>query len=366
MRGTNWVGAAVTAGLVAMTGCGGGEAGKPQGSASTDPLLMELAALEKPVTINIDGSSTVFPAMQAVAEEFQKAVNKKVQINVGLSGTGGGFKKFVRGETDISNASRPIQAAEMIEAKKNGIEYIEIPICFDALTIVVNPKNDWVKDISIDDLKKMWAPESEKKVMKWSDVRPEWPAEDLKLYGAGTDSGTWEYFTEAVNGKAKACRADFTASEDDNTLVQGVVGTKSALAFLPYAYYEPNKDKLKALGVSWSKNKSQDPVLPSAEGVIKGTYAPLSRPLFVYVKKTSAEKKEVKALIHYLLTEGPALFAEVKYVPLPASAYKTLGERFAKGTAGSAFAGHPAVGLPIDDILKREPTLEAAEPEAKK
>src|SRR5918994_2174640 len=197
-------------------------------------------AVHAQATIKIDGSSTVFPVTEAVAEEFQKAKKNAVRVTVGISGTGGGFKKFCRGETDISNASRPILKEEMEGCSKAGVEYVEIPIAFDALTVAVNPKNDWVKSLTVADLKKIWEPGAQGKVMKWKDVKAEWPDAPMKLFGAGTDSGTFDYFTEAVNGKAKASRSDFTASEDDNVLVQGIENDRNAMGYIPYAYYEPH------------------------------------------------------------------------------------------------------------------------------
>ena len=238
--------------------------------------------------IRIDGSSTVYPITEAVAEEFQKETKGAVKVTVGISGTGGGFKKFVRGETDISDASRPISTKEMEEAAKNGIEYIELPVAFDALTVMVNPKNDWVKEMTVADLKKIWEPEAQGKVMKWSDVKAEWPNEPLKLYGAGADSGTFDYFTEAIVGKSKSSRGDFTASEDDNVLVQGISNDRNALGFFGYAYYAENTDKLK--GVSIVDPATGKAVAPSAQAVENGTYVPLSRPIFIYVNRKSLDK----------------------------------------------------------------------------
>src|ERR687896_301832 len=223
-------------------------------------VLSALPAAAKTL-IHIDGSSTVYPATEAVAEEFQKAKKGAVNVTVGISGTGGGFKKFCRGETDISDASRPILKEEMELCKQNGIEYIELPICFDALTIAVNPKNDWVTSITVAELKKIWEPEAQEKITHWNQVRPEWPKEKLLLFGAGSDSGTFDYFTEAVTGKAKASRGDFTASEDDNVLVQGVANDRNALGFFGYAYYAENSGKLKAVAIDEGKGKP--PVLPS-------------------------------------------------------------------------------------------------------
>ncbi|MBL8827852.1 MAG: PstS family phosphate ABC transporter substrate-binding protein [Planctomycetaceae bacterium] len=302
-------------------------------------------------TIKIDGSSTVFPVSEAVAEEFQAAT--KIKVTVGISGTGGGFKKFVRGETDISNASRPILKEELEQAKTNGIEFIELPICFDALTIVVHPSNP-MNEISTADLKKMWEPAAQEKVTKWKQINDAWPDEKLTLFGAGSDSGTFDYFTEAINGKSKASRGDFTASEDDNTLVQGVSGDKHSLGYIPFAYYEPNKAKLKALAVIDSSKKDAKPVGPAPENVLNGSYTPLSRPLFIYVNKKSADKPEVKQCVEFLLKNVADLATEVKYLPLPAQAYQMATERFAKRETGSVFGGVPEVGLTVEEILKRE------------
>ncbi|MBK8098726.1 MAG: PstS family phosphate ABC transporter substrate-binding protein [Planctomycetes bacterium] len=316
-------------------------------------------ALAQAPTVRIDGSSTVFPVAEAVAEEFQKATKGAVKVTVGIAGTGGGFKKFARGETDISNASRPILAAEMKACKEAGVEYIELPICFDALTVAVNPKNDWVSSITIDELKKIWEPAAQGKVTHWNQVRPEWPNEKIVLFGAGADSGTFDYFTEAVCGKAKASRGDFTASEDDNVLVQGIEGNKHALGYIPFAYYEPHKDRMKALAIEWNKNSVKTPVLPSMEAVQKGTYNPLARPLFMYVSKKAASKPEVKQYVEFFLKEGAALAQEVKYLPLPAPAYVAAGKRFAELQVGTAFGGVPEVGVSIEELMRRTPVTEA-------
>src|SRR5262245_13652118 len=304
--------------------------------------------------VTLDGSSTLFPVSEAVAEEFQKAMRGNVKVTVGISGTGGGFKKFCRGETDISDASRPILAEEMKLAKENGVEYIEIPVCFDALTVAVNPQNDWVDSITVEDLKKIWEPSAQGTITKWNQVRPEWPDQKLDLYGPGSDSGTFDYFTEAVVGKAKASRGDYTASEDDNVLVQGIEGNKHSLGYLAYAYYVAQQDRMKALAVDWEKD-NLGPVKPSLQAVVDGKYNPLSRPLFIYVSKKSTEKPEVVAFVEFYLIHGKPLIEEVKYVPLPDTAYEMGKERFQKRQAGTGFGGVPEVGLPIGDILKREP-----------
>lgn len=310
------------------------------------------AALAADKVVKIDGSSTVAPLAEAVAEEFQKA-NADIKATVGTSGTGGGFKKFVRGETDISNASRPIKQSEIDDAKKNGIEFIEIPVCFDALTVVINKDNNWAETMTVADLKKIWEPEAAGKITKWNQIRPEWPDAKIELYGPGTDSGTFEYFTEAVNGKAKASRPDYTASEDDNILVKGVEGSKNAIGYFGYAYYVAHKDKLKAVKIDWDKDQV-GAMEPSEENVIKGVYNPLSRPLFIYVNKKSAQTKpEVRKFVEFFLDNAGKMAKEVKYVALPEAAYEMCKSRFAKMEAGTAFGGHSEVGVAIEDLMKK-------------
>jgi len=278
--------------------------------------------------IRIDGSSTVYPITEAVAEEFQKAKRGEVKVTVGISGTGGGFKKFCRGETDISNASRPILKKEIDTCKAQGVEYIELPVAYDGLAVIVNPKNTWVTTLTAADLKKIWEPAAQGKVMTWKDVRPEWPDAKLKLFGPGSDSGTFDYFTEAINGKSKASRGDFTASEDDNVLVQGISGDKNSLGYFGLAYYEENKGKLKIVPiVNPATNKA---IIPSLQTVMDGTYSPLSRPLLIYINKKSLEKPEVKEFVNYYLKNADKLTKQVKYVPLPANAYKLATERVVK------------------------------------
>lgn len=304
--------------------------------------------------IKVDGSSTVFPITEAVAEEFQKQKQGQVNVTVGISGTGGGFKKFVRNEIDIADASRPILAEEMAQAKTNGIEYVELPIAFDALTVVVNNQNNWVTSMTVADLKKIWEPDAQGKITHWNQIRPEWPNEKIALFGAGADSGTFDYFTEAIVGKAKASRGDYTASEDDNVLVQGVEGNKYALGYIPYAYYAPHSNRMKAVGIEWEKNKVTGAVLPSPENVLAGTYNPLSRPLFIYVNRKSLDKPAVKEFAEFYLKNVGALAREVKYLPLPDAAYQMATDRLAQVKTGSAFGGVPEVGLPVEEILKRE------------
>ena len=298
--------------------------------------------------IKIDGSSTVYPITEAVAEEFQAA--NKIKVTVGESGTGGGFKKFCRGETDISDASRPISQKEMDACKEAAIQYIELPIAYDGLTVVVNNKNTWVKSLSVDDLKKIWKPGST--VKKWKDINPAYPDKPIALFGPGTASGTFDYFTEAINGKAKSSRSDYTPSEDDNVLVQGVSSNEGAMGYFGYAYYEANKDKLRAIPIAAKAGTTA--VAPSTETVKNGTYQPLSRPLFIYVNATSAAfKPEVKAFVNYYLANAPKLVQEVKYVPLPAEDYTAVTAHFKALKAGTGFNGTPEVGVKITDLLGR-------------
>ena len=304
-------------------------------------------------TVKIDGSSTVFPITEAVAEEFQKSKKGAVKVTVGISGTGGGFKQFCRGETDISNASRPILKSEMDECAKAGIRYLEMPVAYDALTVVVNPKSP-LASISIEDLKKMWEPAAQGKITRWSQVNPAFPDAPLKLFGAGADSGTFDYFTEAVTGKSKSSRGDFTASEDDNVLVTGVQRDVNALGFFGYAYYAENRDKLKGLAISWKGGK---PVGPSAETVINGTYQPLSRPIFIYINEKSARKPEIREFLEFFNKNAEKLTKEVKYVPLPAKAYSYNLETLGKMRLGTKFGGENKVGLTIEELMKLEAKL---------
>ncbi len=292
--------ALLSAVLFSSCGNGGSEEGK------TDSTAAKLTG-----EIKIDGSSTVYPITEAVAEDFG-AENPEVRVAVAESGTGGGFKKFGRGETDINDASRPIKSTEDSLCKASNIAYQELLVAYDGLAVVVNPQNDWCKDITVAELKKIWEPEAQGKITKWSQVRAGWPDQEIHLFGAGSQSGTFDYFTEAICGKSKACRGDYTASEDDNVLVQGIAGDKYALGFFGLAYYESNKDKLKLVGV----DNGSGPVLPTQETVKNKTYAPLSRPLFIYVSAPAVARPEVKAFVNFYLVHSAELSAEVGYVPL--------------------------------------------------
>ncbi len=317
--------------------------------------LFAVACGSKPTaTITIDGSSTVFPITEAVAEEFQKA-NKGIRVTVGISGTGGGFKKFCNKETDISDASRPIRKAEQEKCAASGVEYIELPVAYDGLAVMVNPQNDWASSMTVAELKKLWAPEAQGKITKWSQIRAGWPDKDIHLYGAGADSGTYDYFTEAIVGKEHSSRGDFTASEDDNVLVQGISSDKYALGFFGLAYFEENKDKLKLVAIDDEKaDNGRGPILPSLETVINGTYQPLSRPLFIYVRKDALEKKpEVRAFVDFYLKHATTLSRQVGYIPLPAAAY-TLGEkRVANMVTGTVFSGSK-VGVSVEELLRKK------------
>ena len=303
--------------------------------------------------VKIDGSSTVYPITEAVAEEFQKMKKNAVKVTVGISGTGGGFKKFCRGETDISNASRPILKKEMEECKTAGIKYIELPVAFDALTVVVHPSNKFITQLTVDELKKMWEPVAQGKVMKWNQVNPAWPDAPIKLFGAGSDSGTFDYFTEAIVGKAKSSRGDYTPSEDDNVLVQGVTRDVNSIGYFGFAYYIENSKKLKSVPIVEKAGKPA--VLPSMDNVINGTYQPLARPIFIYVSAKSIDKPEVKEFVEYYLKHGGKLAREVKYVPLTEGDYKHAMDNFGKKKTGTAFGGEAEVGVKVADLLRRDP-----------
>ncbi len=266
--------------------------------------------------INIDGSSTVYPITEAVAEEFQK-IQPRVKVSVALSGTGGGFKKFGRAETDINDASRPIKPAEDSLAKSHNVSYVELTVAFDGMAIIVNPKNDWCNDMTVAELKMLWEPEAQAKIKKWNQVRPEWPDEEIHLFGAGVESGTYDYFTEVIVGESHSSRGDFTASEDDNVLVQGVASDKYALGFFGLAYFEENQDKLKVVGVDDGiAENGEGPILPSIETVKNKSYAPLGRPLYIYVNSKAAQRKEVQEFVRFYLNNTNTLTAEVGFIAL--------------------------------------------------
>jgi phosphate transport system substrate-binding protein len=281
--------------------------------------------------IRIDGSSTVYPITEAIAEEF-RSVAPKVKVTVGLSGTGGGFKRFAVGEIDISDASRAIKKTEIEAAAKGKIEFIELPVAFDGLTIVVHPKNTWAKSMTLDEIKKIYLASSAAKT--WKDVNPAWPDRPIKVYSPGTDSGTFDYFKEVVAGKEGKIRSDMSVSEDDNTLVTGVAGDENAIGFFGVAYYEENKDKLHSVAIDGGKG----PVSPTAETIENGSYAPFSRPLFIYVSKAATAKPEVKAFVDFYLTKAPEIVGEVGYVKLPDSVYEKAMRNFNAQRTGTQFS----------------------------
>lgn len=265
--------------------------------------------------VKIDGSSTVYPITEAISEEFQ-AENPDAQVTIGVSGTGGGFTKFLNQETDINNASRPIKDKEVALAEENSIEYIEIPIAYDGLSVVVNKENDWVDYLTIEELNKIWEPNSQ--ITKWSQVREGWPDKEIKLYGPGTSSGTFDYFTETVNGESGASRADYTASEDDNVLVIGISGDKYSLGYFGFAYYIENKDDMKVVPIEAGNGAIE----PTLETINNGTYAPLSRPVFIYVNKASLSNETVYEYVKFYIENASYLAEEVGYVSLPAEQYE--------------------------------------------
>jgi phosphate transport system substrate-binding protein len=344
---------------VAAIGCSKSEHSAPAepGTAATTAAVTEKAAApaEKAAQpIAIDGSSTVFPISEAMAEEFAKKGGTRV--TVAASGTGGGFKKLCAKEIAIAGASRPIKPTEVEACKANSVDYIELPIAFDGIAVLVNPENKWVDKMTVEELKKLWAPEAQGKVKTWADVRKGWPKEEIHLFGAGVDSGTYDYFTKAIVGEEHKSRGDYTSSEDDNVLVKGISTDKLALGFFGFAYYEENKAALKLVPIDdGDKSNGEGAIAPSKETIEKATYQPLSRPIFIYVNRGEADRKEVQDFVKYYVGEGTKLVDEVGYIALPASTYKLVQERFEKRTTGSVFAGAGSkIGVTVGDLLAAE------------
>jgi phosphate transport system substrate-binding protein len=333
LRGSIRLAALLLAGVVVFVfaaACSDDDDGAGSNTSNSNTSTQDLSG-----AVEVDGSSTVFPITEAVAEEFQSEQDG-VRVTVGVSGTGGGFERFCSGETDISNASRPISQDEIAECTAAGIDFIEIPVAYDGLSVVVNPANEWVTCITVEELNKIWSPDSEGIVTRWSQVNPEWPDADLVLYGPGTDSGTFDYFTEVINDDGGASRTDYTPSEDDNVLVQGVAGDENALGYFGLAYLEENAGTIKGLEVDGGAGC----VAPSAETVEDGSYAPLSRPLFIYVKTASAETKpQVEAFVNFYLENAATLATDVGYVKFPEQFYQTISDRWQSRTTGSVFSG---------------------------
>ena len=308
-----------------------------------------LVATAQAQNVRVDGSSTLYPITEGIAEDFQKAT--RIKVTVGISGTGGGFKKFCRGETDVQNASRPILQKEMDDCKKASVEYLELPVAFDALTVVVSPRNDFVRQLTIEELRRMWEPAAQGKITHWNQINPALPNRPLKLFGAGADSGTFDYFTEAVNGRAKASRGDYTASEDDNVLVQGVSTEIGGIAYFGYAYYAENAKRVRAVPIV---NREGRPVAPSEQSVMDGSYNPLSRPVMIYVNVRSLDRPEVKRFVEAYMKNAAKIAREVKYVPLPDRVYTNNLRIVETRRTGTIFGGHNEVGMTVEELVRRE------------
>ncbi len=331
----NLRGALAVIAIAALAACGGdGGTSAPGGTTSEQ--------------ISIDGSSTVFPLAEAAAEDFTNSQRGAARVTVGESGTGGGFGKFCRGETQISNASRPISSEEMATCASANIQYIEIPIAFDGLSVVVHPSNP-LTNVTMAELRRVWEPAAQATVTQWRQVFPQGPNTPLQLFGAGTASGTFDYFTEAVNGDSGASRTDYTPTEDDNVTVQGVAGNPGAMGYFGYAYYEQNRERVRALSVNG--------VAPTPETIASGDY-PLSRPMFIYVNAEALRRPQVRRFVTYFIENAATLAPRVGYVPLPAEAYATYVQRVTDSHTGTAFGGHNEVGLSIAELLAR-PLAEA-------
>ncbi len=342
----------LAAGLFALTvaACGG-EDPTAAPAATTAPSGGAAPAMIDDLSgdINIDGSSTVFPITEAMAEEFGIATDGDVRITVGVSGTGGGFKKFCAGETHISDASRPIKQSEADLCVEGGVEYIELPVAIDGLSVIVNPANDFVECMTVDELHTLWAPEAEDEVMKWSQVRDGWPDEELRLYAPGVDSGTFDYFTETVNGESQASRGDFLPSEDDNVLVTGISGDRGSLGYFGYAYYAENADRLKLVAIDGGEGC----ITPTDETINNGTYSPLSRPLFIYVNAEALNEPQVKAFVEFFLDTGNRqLISNTGYIPFPDTIYGLVLQKVLNGTTGAAFGGDDRIHGTVEEVLR--------------
>lgn len=310
-----------------------------------------VALAQQAFTIQIDGSSTVFPLSEAVAEAFQQQTQGRVRVTVGESGTGGGFRKFCRGETHISDASRPITAAEMATCRSAGIQYVEVPVAFDALTVVVHPSNP-VRSITVAELRRVWEPNST--INNWRQINPSFPDLPLVLFGAGTASGTFDYFTEAVVGRSRASRTDYTPTEDDNVTVQGVATNQGGMGYFGLAYLHENQSRLRGLSI----DNGNGPVAPSAENAENGSYNPLSRPMFIYVNAAALRRPQVQQFVQFYVNNAGRFSQQVGYIPLPASAYQTYLQRAQRRTQGTAFGGRQAIGITISELIARPLVVE--------
>lgn len=331
MRANSFIPTLASAAMLALAACG-----EPQRSGARE-------------TISVDGSSTVFPLSEAAAESFSASATGAARVTVGESGTGGGFRKFCRGETQVQAASRPILAEEMQACAAAGVSYVEIPIAFDGLTIVVHPSNP-VRGATIAQLRRAWAPAAERTITNWRQVDPQWPDMAMPLFGAGTASGTFDFFTEAVVGAAKSSRTDYTPTEDDNVTVQGVLSNPGAMGYFGYAYYEQNRERLRALTI--------EGVEPNPQTIADGSY-PLARPVFIYASAEALRRPQVQRFLQHYISNAVTLAPQVGYVPLPASAYEALIERVRNREAGTAFGGHQEVGVSIEEVIARPLASEA-------
>ncbi len=299
-------------------------------------------------TTDIDGSSTVFPITEAMVEDWGDFIGGSARLVIGISGTGGGFKKFCAGDTDINDASRPIKSSEVQKCAEKGVEFIELPVAIDGLTVGVNPDNDFVQCVTMEELHTMWRPEAEGEIKRWNQIRPDWPDEKLRLYGPGVDSGTFDYFTETVNGEAQASRGDFTSSERDNVLVQGIAGDRGSLGYFGYSYLVENRDKLKMVAV----DSGSGCIFPTDETINDGTYSPLSRPLFIYVSKEAWAEQEVKDFVSYFVShERSDLLSELGFVPFPKTVHELVLDRFQRGLTGTIFGGENPQKGTVEEIL---------------
>lgn len=323
-------------------------------AATAVAMIIGTALAQQPFTVMADGSSTVFPFSESIAEAFQTSVSGRIRVTVGESGTGGGFRKFCRGETHIQGASRPITAAEMAACRTADIQYVEIPVAYDGLSVVVHPSNP-VRSVTVAELRRIWEPAAQGRITNWRQVNPSWPDMPLDLYGAGTASGTFDYFTEAVNGRSRSSRTDYTPTEDDNVTVQGVAANRGAMGYFGIAYLQENQGRLRALAV----DNGSGPVMPTAETVADGAYQPLSRPIFIYVNAAELRRPQVMQFAQYIARNAAAHARQVGYIPLPASAYQTYLQRVQQRQAGTAFNGVQAIGVTIEDVLARPLRAEA-------
>lgn len=338
--------------LIALTACAGQNStnnAQPSVAPNTEEVVN--SAVPSSAAIEVDGSSTVYPISDAIAREYRQADGSKTTINLKFSGTSAGFRRFCAGETDVSNASRPIVVAEIAACNQKGVRFIELPIAFDALTLVVNPQNTWAKDMTIEELKRVWQPAAQGKIKNWSQVRASYPNRPMPLFGAGKDSGTFDYFNEVTTGKPKESRSDYTASEDDDVLVEGIAKDVNALGYLPFSYYEKNLTRLKALAIDTSTGA----VLPARETVEKAQYQPFSRPLFIYVNAKSAQDKAaVRSFVEFYLKHAARVATSVDYIPLPDEAYHIAQVQFQKGKVGTVFEGVPQPNVTISELLRRQ------------